>query len=79
MMKTVLLTVVAFAFSAIASAADMKTVTISNSAATVMTISVPQAAKVTTDKEKTVIDTKEMNLYLWVVPKAKTVDAPSPA
>ena len=33
-----------------------------------------RSAKVTTDKEKTVIDTNDMTLDLWVVPGAKTVD-----
>ncbi len=51
----------------------MKTVTISNAGKAVMTISAPQSAKVTTDKDKTVIDSKDMILDLWVVPKAKTV------
>ena len=72
-MKTCLCTVVALLFAAVAAAEDMKTVTISNDGAAVMTISVPKAAKVTTDKEKTVLDTKDMYLDLWVVPKAKTV------
>ena len=48
-------------------------VTISNDGAAVMTISAPQSAKVTTIKDKTVIDTNDMVLDLWVAPKAKTV------
>ena len=32
-----------------------------------------KAAKVTSSKDKTVVDTKDLTLYLWVVPKAKTV------
>ncbi len=55
---------------------DMKTVAVSHDGAAVMEISVPQSTEVTTDKEdkeKTVLDTKDMNLDLWVVPKAKTV------
>ena len=50
----------------------MKTVTISHEGAGVMTIS-SEKHKIETEKEKTVIDTKEMYLDLWVVPKAKTV------
>ncbi len=73
MMKTGLCSVVVLLCAAVAWAEDMKTVTISNAGAAVMTISAPQGAKVTTDKEKTVIDTKDMVLDLWVVPKAKTV------
>ena len=72
-MKTGLCSVVALFFATVAWAEDLKTVAISNAGAAVMTISVPQSAKVTTDKEKTTIDTKDMILYLWVVPKAKTV------
>jgi len=72
-MKTCLCSVVVILFAAVALAEDMKTVTISNDGAAVMTIGVTQSAKVTTEKEKTVIDTKEMFLDLWVVPKAKTV------
>ncbi len=72
-MKTVLGGLVVFVLTTAASADDLKTVTISHAGAAVMTIRVPQAAKVATDKEKTVIDTKDMVLDLWVVPKAKTV------
>lgn len=73
MLKTVLFSVFALLFSAVAFAEDTKTVTISSAGTAVMTISAPQNAKVTTDKEKTVIDSKDMILDLWVVPKAKTV------
>ena len=72
-MKTGLCSVVVLLFAAVASADDMKTVTISHEGAAVMTISAPQSAKVKTDKDKTVIDAKDMVLDLWVVPKAKTV------
>ncbi len=72
-MKTGLCGFVVVLLAAAAAAEDVKTVTISHQGAAVMTLSVPQSAKVTTENEKTVIDTKEINLYLWVVPKAKTV------
>jgi hypothetical protein len=72
-MKTGLCSVAVLFFAVVASAEDMKTVTISNDGAAVMTISAPQSAKVTTEKEKTVIDTKDMVLDVWIVPKAKTV------
>jgi len=72
-MKTGLCGVVVLFFATVALAEDLKTVTISKEGAAVMTIRAPQSAKVTTDKEKTVIDTKDMVLDLWVVPKAKTV------
>ena len=69
-MKTGLCGVVVLFFATVALAEDLKTVTISKEGAAVMTIRAPQSAKVTTDKEKTVIDTKDMVLDLWVVPKA---------
>ena len=72
-MKTGLCTFAVLAFATVASAEDMKKVTISHKGSAVMTISAPQSAKVTVDKEKTVIDVKNMVLDLWVVPKAKTV------
>jgi len=72
-MKTGFFSVLAVLFASIATAEDMKTVTLSHEGAAVMTISAPQAAKVTVTNEKTVIDTKDMVLDLWVVPKAKTV------
>ena len=54
--------------------AEEKNVTISNDGTAVATLSVPAAAKVTSNAEKTVVDTKDLTLYVWVVPKAKTVD-----
>ena len=72
-MKAGLGSVVMLLCATVASAEDMKTVTISNEGTAVMTIRVPQSAKITAEKEKTVLDTKEMNLDLWVVPKAKTI------
>ncbi len=72
-MKRLFCSVVVLLFATAAMAEDLKTVTISNAGAAVLSISAPQSAKVTTEKEKTVIDTKDMELDLWVVPKAKTV------
>src|SRR6266446_1724007 len=72
-MKIAFCTVAALCFAAAASAEETKTVTISIEGAAVMTIDAPQSAKVTTAAEKTVIDSKDMTLDLWVVPKAKTV------
>jgi len=46
----------------------MKTVTISNDGSAVMTIRVPQNAKLVT-----IIETKDLVLNLWIVPTAKTV------
>ena len=37
-------------------------------------LAVPQPATVTSKKEKTEIKTKEMTLYIWAIPTAKTVD-----
>jgi len=72
-MKAGICSVVVLLFATVALAEDPKTVSISHKGVAVMTISAPQSAKVTTEKEKTVIDTKDMVLDLWVVPKAKTV------
>ncbi len=72
-MKPGLCSVVVLFLATVASAEDLKTVTISKDGAAVMTISAPKSAKVTTEKDKTVIDTKDMVLDLWVVPKAKAV------
>jgi hypothetical protein len=73
-MTTVLSSVVVLLFATVAAAADMKTVTIAHQGAAVMTIAAPQDAKVTTAKEKTTIAVKpDRYLYLWVVPKAKTI------
>jgi hypothetical protein len=41
---------------------------------TVMNLTVPKAAKVTTDAGKTTIDTPKGNVYLWVAADAKTID-----
>ena len=72
-MKTRVGSIVVLLFATTAWAEDLKTVQLSNEGTVVMTIGVPQSAKVTTKKEKTVIDTKDMILDLWVLPKAKTV------
>ena len=39
-----------------------------------MSLTVPKAAKVTTDAGKTTIDTPKSNVYLWLAPKGKTID-----
>jgi hypothetical protein len=39
-----------------------------------LSLTVPKTAKVTTDDGKTTIDTNKCNVYLWLAPKAKTVD-----
>jgi len=64
-----------FALLLVASAAvaEDKNITILSNGVAVVTLSVPGDAKVTSSAEKTVVDTKELILYLWVVPKAKTV------
>jgi hypothetical protein len=72
-MKLFLFSVFTSILASVAAAEDMKTVTLSDNGSAVMTISASQSAKVTVTKEKTVIDSKDMVLDLWVVPKAKTV------
>ena len=49
------------------------TVTISDRGKAVATLRVPADAKVTVKEGKTIVDTKELTLYVWVVAKAKTV------
>jgi hypothetical protein len=63
----------ALLLAASAAVAEDKNITITSNGAAVATLSVPAAAKVTSSEGKTVVDTKEWNLYLWVVPQAKTV------
>ncbi len=67
--------IIGFALLLVASAAlaEDKNITISSNGVAVATLSVPEAAKVTSSAEKTAVDTKDLTLYLWVVPKAKTV------
>ncbi len=74
-MKALLCSVAVLLLAANDSAEEMKTVTISYEGAVVATIRVAQSAKVTKDKAKTVIDSKDLTLDLWVVPKAKSVGA----
>ena len=66
--------VIGFALLLVASAAlaDDKNITIAITGGGA-TLTVPRSAKVTSSKDKTVVDTKDLTLYLWVVPKAKTV------
>ena len=54
---------------------ETQTVAITSEGSTVAEITVPHSAntKVTSAKEKTIIDTKDMVLDIWVAPKAKTV------
>jgi hypothetical protein len=59
--------------AATAASAKEQTVTISDHGTAVATLSVPADAKITTIEGKTVVDTKELTLYVWVVAKAKTV------
>lgn len=73
-MRICLSSIFVLLFAAASSTEEMKTVTITYDGAAVATIRVSQSAKVTKVKAKTVIDTKDMVLDLWVVPKAKTVD-----
>jgi len=64
---------IALLWSGAALAAD-KTVSIPPSGDAAVTLTVPQAAKVTTDSGKTTIDMSKLNVYVWLAPKAKTVD-----
>jgi hypothetical protein len=55
-------------------AADDVNVTIAANESAALVLTVPQAAKVTQGKEKTEIETKNMNLCVWAIAPAKTVD-----
>ena len=57
-----------------AALAEDKTVSFPPGKDAAVTLTVPKTAKVTTDNGKTTIDTSKFNLYLWLAPKAKTVD-----
>jgi hypothetical protein len=72
-MKTGLFVLAVLGLGAAALAEDTKDTTISSNGAAVVTLTLPKTAKVTTTEDKTVIDTKELYLCVWVVPKAKTV------
>ena len=72
-MRTMIIATVVLFTGAVALAED-KTVSFPPGSDAVVTLAVPNAAKVTTDNGKTTIDTNKFNLYLWLAPKAKTVD-----
>lgn len=55
-------------------AAETVDVTITANDSPALVLSVPESAKVTTTKEKTVIKAKNQDLYIWHCPQAKTVD-----
>ncbi len=61
-------------FTAATAGAEDKTVSIPSGKKAVLNLTVPKAAKVTTDAGKTTIDTPKGNVYLWLAPKAKTID-----
>lgn len=62
-----------------AALAEDKTVSFPPGSDALVSLTVPKAAKVTTDNGKTTIDTNKFNLYLWLAPKAKTVDEAVPS
>lgn len=73
-MRTMIIATAVLITGAAVALADDKTVSFPPGSDAVVTLTVPQAAKVTTDNGKTTIDTNKFNLYLWLAPKAKTVD-----
>ena len=72
-MQTMIITT-ALLFTAAAALAEDKTVSFPPGKNSVLNLTVPKAAKVTTDAGKTTIDTPKGNIYLWVAPKAKSID-----
>ena len=73
-MRTMILTICRCTFTAATALAEDKTVSFPPGKNAVMNLTVPKAAKVTTDAGKTTIDTPKGNVYLWVAAKAKTVE-----
>jgi hypothetical protein len=61
-------------FTSSVALAEDKTVSVPPTGDAAVTLNVPSTAKVTTDKDKTTIDTNKFNLYVWLAPKAKTID-----
>jgi hypothetical protein len=53
--------------------AEEKTISIKADGAAVLSLDVPKSAEVTTAKGKTVIDSKKLTVYVWMVPHAKEV------
>ena len=63
----------AVVLSAATALAEEKNVSIPVGGTPVLTLDVPKSAEVTTTKGKTVIDSKKLTMYVWVVPNAKQV------
>ena len=72
-MRTMILAT-ALLFTAATAFAEDKTVAFPPGKDAVVNLTVPKAAKVTTDQGKTTIDTPKGNVYLWVAADAKTID-----
>jgi len=69
------LTIVCLLIAAGVCAAENVTVAITANDTPALILTVPQSAKVTAKLEKTEIKTKNMTLYIWAIPTAKTVTA----
>ena len=69
----ILLSMLALALLTAAGFADNKEITISAGDKPALKLNIPKEAEVTTKGEKTTIQTKELRIYLWRVPAAKTV------
>ena len=72
MMRTTIIAA-AVLFTAAALAED-KTIAFPSGDNAVANLTVPKAAKVTSENGKTTVETNQFNLYLWLAPKVKTVD-----
>jgi len=68
------LTIVCLLIATSVCLAENTNITIVANGSPVLGLTVPQSATVTTKQEKTEIKTKEMTLYIWAIPTAKTVD-----
>jgi hypothetical protein len=73
-MRNAILSFTVLLLTGAAALAEAKTISFPPGKDAAVTLVVPKTAKVATDNGKTTIDTSKFNLYLWLAPKAKTVD-----
>jgi len=72
--RTMKLTLACMLIAASVCLAENTNITIVANGSPALVLTVPQTAKITMKQEKTEIKTKDMTLYLWAIPPAKTID-----
>jgi len=65
---------IAVIFTTSAALAEDKTISFPSDKNVAVKLTVPKEAKVATENGKMTIDTNKCNVYLWLAPKAKSVD-----